>query len=52
MDSQWRAGWLELVRSPQDMLDFVLPILKSRVLKLIYFIDKWVKIQNVGDGER
>ena len=26
-----------LVGSPRDMLDFIRPILKSRVLKLIYF---------------
>ena len=26
-----------LVGSPRDMLDFVRPVLKSRVLKLIYF---------------
>ena len=30
INSQLRAGWL-------DMLDFVRPILKSRILKLIYF---------------
>ena len=35
MNSQNFAGGL--VGSPQDMLDFVRPILKNHVLKLIYF---------------
>ena len=33
----WLEAGLKLVGSPRDMLDFVRPIFKSRVLKLIYF---------------